>query len=286
MKSNYSILNRIGLIAAILLFFASCQEKFNPDSYAPVQSFGGFGRSSQIQPSNLVGHWAFENSLVDSVSGTVATGASTTFSTGIKGAGLQGADKAYVTSTPSNAVMGLQSFTVSLWVNVPQNTKGTYGLVSLSNTGDFWGNFDIFFEKSDKTTSTNGVFKYHVENWQTATTDKDTWSDNLNIGDVWNKWIHLAVTYDAASSTFVVYQNGTAINTKVNAGNGTLKFQNASALIFGTMQFNVTPSIGTAGGPQDWASYVLGKMDEIRIYKAALSADEVKALFQLEKLGK
>jgi hypothetical protein len=281
---KYSKINRIGLIAAILLLFASCQKKFNPDSYAPVQSFGGFGSSSQIQPSNLVGHWAFENSLVDSVSGTVATGVNTTFSTGIKGAGLQGADKGYVTSTPSNAILGLQSFTVSLWVNVPQNTTATYGLVGLSNTADFWGNFDIFFENGS--TSSNGIFKYHVENWKTATTDNETWSDNLSVGDVWNKWIHFAVTYDAGSSTFVVYQNGGAINTKVNTGNGALKFQNASALIFGTMQFNVTPSIGTAGGPQTWAGYVPGKMDEIRIYKAALSADEVKALYQLEKLGK
>lgn len=284
MKSNYSNISKLGLIASVLLLFASCQKTFNPDSYAPVQSFGGFGSSNQIQPSNLVGHWSFENSLIDSVSTTVATGVNTTFSTGIKGAGLQGADKAYVISTPSNAIIGLQSMTVSLWVNVPQNTKATYGLVCLSNTGDFWGNFDIFFENGS--TPTNGVFKYHIENWQTATTDKDTWSDNLSIGDVWNKWIHLAVTYNAASSTFVVYQNGSAINTKVNVGNGALKFQNASALIFGTMQFNVTPKIGTADGPQSWADYVPGKMDEIRIYKVALSAEEIKALYQLEKLGK
>ena len=130
------------------------------------------------------------------------------------------------------------------------------------------------------------MFKYHVENWQTASKDNETWSDNLAIGDVWNKWTHLAVSYNATSSTFVAYVNGSAVNTKVNAGNGPLKFQNASALIFGTMQFNATPSIGTAGGPQSWAGFVPGKMDEIRIYKVALSADEVKALYQLEKLGK
>jgi hypothetical protein len=209
---------------------------------------------------------------------------STNFSTGIKGAALQGTDKGYVISTPSNSIINLQSFTVALWANVPQNTKATWGLVNLSNTADFWGNFDIFFENGS--TSTNAVFKYHVENWQTATKDNETWSDALNIGDVWNKWVHLAVTYDAGSSTFVTYVNGASVNTKVNAGNGPLKFQNASALIFGTAQFNVTPSIGTAGGPQDWAGYTPGKLDEIRIYKVALNAEEIKALYQLEKLGK
>ena len=37
---------------------------------------------------------------------------------------------------------------------------------------------------------------------------------------------------------------------------------------------------------QDWASFVLGVMDELRIYKKALTADDVKALYNLENLGK
>jgi hypothetical protein len=72
----------------------------------------------------------------------------------------------------------------------------------------------------------------------------------------------------------------------VNAGNGNLTFQNATALIFGTMQFNATPSLGTAGGAQPWASYVPGAIDEVRIYNKALVAADIKALYQLEKLGK
>ncbi len=291
MKSNYSKLKGIGLIAAILLLFASCQKKFNPDSYAPVQSFGGFGSSNQIQPSNLVGHWAFENSLIDSVSSALGDGVGTSFTNGIKGQALQGANNGYFITTPTTAVLNLQSLTVSLWVNVPPNLTGTYGFVCLSNTNDFWGNFDVFFENLPSPNNvkdiTNAILKGHFENWTGPTTDHETWLGNFSIGAVWNKWTHIVFTYDAATSTFNVYVNGSSIVSPiVNAGNGNLTFQHASALIFGTMQFNAIPSIGTAGGPQDWASYVPGKMDEIRIYKAALTADEVKALYQLEKLGK
>ncbi|WP_431212902.1 hypothetical protein ACQ86N_45875 [Puia sp. P3] len=37
---------------------------------------------------------------------------------------------------------------------------------------------------------------------------------------------------------------------------------------------------------QSWASFLLGTMDEVRIYNKALSGGDVKALFQLENLGK
>jgi len=132
----------IGIV--MLLYVTACQKDFDPSSYAPVQSFGGFGSSGEIAPSNLVGHWSFENSLVDSVSGSAGTVVNNTFSNGIKGQALQGAAKGYFITTPSDAVKNLQSFTVSLWVNVPQNTKGIYGLFPLTNTGGFWGNLASF----------------------------------------------------------------------------------------------------------------------------------------------
>jgi len=169
-------------------------------------------------------------------------------------------------------------------VNVPQNTKGIYGLFSLTNTGGFWGNLDIFFENGS--TATNAVLKAHIDNWKTATTSNETSIDNTSIGDVWNKWTHITLTYGQTNSTFVAYVNGLPVRTTVKNGNATLKFQNVSAIIFGTSQFNATPSIGTAGGPQGWADFVPGAMDEVRIYNKALAAEEVKALWQLEKLGR
>jgi hypothetical protein len=287
MKQIYfRLLTATSLIVTIILFFTSCQKKFDPKSYAPIQSFGGFGSSSEVAPSNLVGHWSFENSLIDSVSSTVGNGVGTSFTNGIKGQALQGANSAYFITTPSTAVKSLQSMTISLWVNTPQNTTGTYGLVSLSNTNDFWGNIDLFFENGSS--PTNAQLKAHIENWTSPNTDHDTWLGAYGIGAVWSKWTHIALTYDAGTSSFNYYVNGSSIlaSPVVNAGNGNLTFQNATALIFGTMQFNATPSLGTAGGAQPWASYVPGAIDEVRIYNKALVAADIKALYQLEKLGK
>jgi hypothetical protein len=287
----YRLISVSSLIVSILFMIISCQEKFDPKSYAPIQSFGGYGASSDIAPTNLVGHWSFENSLIDSVSSAMGNGVGTSFTDGIKGQALQGADNGYFITTPSTAVLNLQSLTISLWVDVPPNLTGTYGFVCLSNTNDFWGNFDVFFENLPSTNNvkdiSNAILKGHFENWTSPTTDHETWLGNFSIGPVWNKWTHIVFTYDAATSTFNVYVNGSSIVSPiVNAGNGNLTFQNASALIFGTMQFNVTPSLGTAGGPQSWASYVPGAIDEVRIYNKALVASDVGALYQLEKRGK
>jgi len=284
MKITFCKITSVIIFIATCSFFTfSCQKKFDPKSYAPPQTFGGYSSSDEIASANLIGHWAFENSLIDSVSNTSGTGVGTSFTTGLKGQALQGADNGYVISTPSSSILDIQSFTIAFWVNTTQNTDGTFGLVCLSNTNDFWGNIDIFFENGS--TSSNAVLKAHIENWTETNTDNDQWLGAFSIGNVWNSWSHIVVTYDAGSSTFATYVNGVLINTTVKANNGNLKFQNASALIFGTMQFNADPSLGTAGGPQDWASYLPGAMDELRIYNKAITAGDVKALYQLENLG-
>ncbi|RTL55704.1 MAG: LamG domain-containing protein [Sphingobacteriales bacterium] len=286
MKRNkkYNILTYMAVLLLLASGFSSCQKSFDPASYAPAQTFGGYTTSREIAASNLVGYWGFENSLIDSVSNKNGNGVGTSFTTGIKGNALQGANNGYFITTPSSAVVGLKSFTISFWVNSPQNTNGTFGLVCLSNTQDFWGNIDIFFENGS--TPTNANLKAHIENWVNPTTDNDQWLGTFAAGNIWNKWSHIVLTYDATTSTFVTYLNGSAINTTVKAGNGPLTFQNASALIFGTMQFNTTPSLGTAGGAQGWASYMPGAMDEVRIYNKAIAAADVKALYQLQNLGK
>jgi hypothetical protein len=60
----------------------------------------------------------------------------------------------------------------------------------------------------------------------------------------------------------------------------------ASKIIFGTEQFQTTPSLGTAGGTQGWAGYLTGQLDEVRIYDVALSASDLKALIILQGKGK
>jgi hypothetical protein len=56
--------------------------------------------------------------------------------------------------------------------------------------------------------------------------------------------------------------------------------------VLGCVQFQTNPSLTSATGSQDWASYLTGSMDELRIYNAALTPAEVNALVVLQGKGK
>jgi len=276
MKNKYAKIVVIMSLAGLLI--TSCYKSFDPGSYAPAFTINGFTSSRDIKKANLVGYWAFEGSYIDSVSSKVATGVGTTFVNGFKGKAMQGAMSGYVISDITSAISNLHSFTISYWINTPLNTAGIVGTVNIARTDDFWGNLDMFYENGGTASST--VFKTHVNN-----NGNGAWIVD-NITNPWNTWMNVTITYDQGTSTFVTYINGSVLSTNVNAGFGSVIFQNATKLIFGTVQFQTSPSLGTAGGSQGWASYLTGIMDEIRIYNAPLTAAEVNSLVVLQGKGK
>ncbi|MFA6275727.1 MAG: LamG domain-containing protein [Pedobacter sp.] len=274
MKTKYFILLALGALG-----FSSCQKDFDPASYAPALNIGGYTSSDQVAPTNLVAYWSFDGNFNESKSNTVGTNAGTTFAVGVKGQALKGALNAYVTSNTPTAVQGLKSFTISCWENMPLNDKGIVGLVDISNTTAFWGNMTVFFENGG--TAASGNLKIHVNN-----NGVDNWLGNYAMTSPWDKWNHIVISYDQVSSTYKVYVNGSKIATQIIAGNGPLTFQNASKMVFGTVHFQTTPSLTTGTGKQDWASYLVGMLDEVRIYNKALSDDEISSLAKLEGRGK
>ncbi|MDP4207364.1 MAG: LamG domain-containing protein [Bacteroidota bacterium] len=267
------------IIAVTGLLLSSCYEKFDPASYAPALNIGGYTSSKQIAPSNLVGFWAFNGSLIDSVSNSAGVATGTGFSAGFKNLGMQGADKGYVLFTPGSAITGMHSFTIAYWVNSPVNANGIVGLVNLANTKNFWGNIDMFFENGS--TLDAAKFRAHITNG-TA----ETWISKDGLPNIFTKWAHFALSYDATSETFKLYVNGSLIVTQVQTGFGPINFTNSGNLVFGTVQFQTTPSQTSATDAQSWASYLTGQLDEVRIYNKALADGEVNALVLLEGRGK
>jgi hypothetical protein len=261
------------------MLLSSCYKKFDPSSYAPALSIGGYTSAKSIAPGNLVGYWSFDNNVTDSVTNTAGTNVGVGFVNGIKGAAMQGGVNKYVLFNPGSGIQNLQSFTVTSWVNSPQNTNGIAGILDIANTNSFWGNLTIFFENGG--TATNANLKVHVNN-----NGKDAWLGNYNITNAWNVWMNIAVSYDAASSTFKVFVNGSKIATQVVANFGPLQFQNATKMVFGTVQFQTTPSLTSATGSQPWASFMTGQLDEVRIYNKALAETDINALVKLEGRGK
>lgn len=280
MKNN-CFKNVLSMLASSLLL-VSCYKSFDANSYRPTFTVGGYATSAEIGAGHLVGYWAFDGSYIDSVSNAVATGVNTGFTAGFKGQALQGAADGYVISDLSAAIKNLKSFTVDFWINTAQNTNGIVTPVCISNDNDFWGALDMFYENGSTASSAN--FKVHY-GWQ----QKNDWFTTGFLTNPWNAWQNIAVTYDAATSTFNMYQGAKLVSggTLTVAGLGNVAFPSgANKIIFGTEQFQCTPSLGTAGGAQGWADYLKGQLDEVRIYDVALTAGDLQALVILQGKGK
>jgi len=265
------------LVAAFGLL--SCYKKFDTGSYAPALSIGGYTSADEIAPSNLVAYWPFNGDYVDQKSNVAGENTGTTFTNGIKAQALKGALNSYVLFDPTSAILGMESFTIAYWVNSPAPSNGIIGLVNLSKTDGFWGNIDMFFENGS--TNTDGKFRAHIQNDAI-----DSWVAKDGIVGLFDSWVHITVSYDAGSSTFKLYINGSLVSTNVATGFGPLHFTNAGKMVFGCVQFQTDPSLTSATGSQPWASYLTGSMDEVRIYNTALNDADVNALFKLEGRGK
>lgn len=268
--------------AFMCLVLTSCYKSFDASSFQPAFTVSGYTSSASIEANSLVGYWAFEGTYLDSVSKTAGTGVNTSFTPGFVGQAMQGANNGYVISALPNALKGLGSFTIDFWVNTPQNTAQT-ALMSISDNANFWGALDMFYENGSTATST--PFKIHLNDVTNNT--GDIWLTSWTLPTPWSSWQNIALTYDQASSKFVLYQNGTIIGSQTQAGAGAIAFPSTAAkLIFGTEQFQCSPSLGTAGGTQSWSGYLMGAMDEVRIYNKALTQTELQALIVLQGKGK
>ncbi|MFC3562354.1 LamG-like jellyroll fold domain-containing protein [Pedobacter jamesrossensis] len=276
MKTKYLL-----LMAVTSLGLSSCQKEFDPTSYAPALNIGGFTNSKQIASSNLVAHWSFDGSLVDSVSNTAGINSGTSFGTGIKGKSLQGANNSYFLSAPSSKITGLKSFTLTEWVNTPPPSNGIIGLFSLSNKSQFWGNLEVFIENGS--TNDNATIKIVFIN--NGVGDKTYTASN--VVNFFGKWNAFSVSYDETTSTVKVYVNGSRVSSgKLDGITGPLNFIDSGNLVFGTTQFMTTPSQTTSHSKEPWASYLTGQLDEVKIFNKALSDDEVGYLTKLEGRGK
>jgi len=273
------------------LLLTSCYKEFDPASYAPAFTINGYSSVNQIKHSNLIDYWAFQGGLSDSVTGVAATNNGTTFVNGFigKAIGLKVTNSAYVISDPAAALKGAQSFTISFWVNptfVDANSDGgidgIIGFVNIANNSDFWGYLDWFIENGSNPTS--ATLKIHFR----GTPSSDTWIVKSGVTGLFDKWSNHTLTYDATTSKMTYYMNGSVLVPSATAPwTGAVDFSGIGPLVFGCVQFQTNPSLGTAGGSQGWASWLTGTLDEVRIYNAALTADEVNALVVLQgKAGK
>lgn len=274
--------------ALTALVLSGCYDKFDPESYQPVFTIGGYAASDEIEPSSLVAYWSFEEEMAEAISGVTPTVHEVTQTNGFVGqaASFNANSPSWLIYETPEAVANLESFTISFWVNptfvdndANNAIDGIIGLMALSNPTQFWGNLEWFIENNSNPES--AIVKVILINNNDVSTDIVV----SNYQGLFDAWTNHTLTYDAATATLTYYVNGSQLATKTAPWTGPITFANNGPIVFGTAQFQTSPSL-TTHGPEDWASHLTGTLDEVRIYNKALSAADINALVVLQGKGK
>lgn len=205
----------------------------------------------------------------------------TTTTLGISGKGMQGSGLNYIKyAKPNNWISDATSFTVSFWFKLNGQTKnniggnGTEYIFSIPSTNGHWsgGQAMLFFE----TNATGTQIKFPVVDKNMA----DTWfvweGGNAIPGIADNTWRHCALVYDANTSKMTLYLNGVANANQASWGtHGNINFNPATA-----SEFRIGAGPQTVTNNDDWlGSTWKGGLDQFRLFTSALSASEVKSIF-------
>lgn len=276
------------LIAGLCIGLSACYDKFDPESYQPVFTISGFSAVDEIEPGSLVAYWSFDGDLNENLSGVEATNKETSIVNGFKGQAVNfnANSSSYLIYQPIPAIDEMESFTISFWVNpvfidndASNSIDGILGLVGISNPDRFWGNLEWFVENgSNPDAATVKVIITHNNEQETDIVVS-------NYKGLFDNWTNHTLTYDATTSMLTYYINGSTAATKTTPWTGPILFVNSGPVVMGAVQFQTEPSL-TNHGPEPWASYLTGAIDEVRIYSTALTDTEINALVVLQGKGK
>lgn len=297
MKNKYKFLAALSLSLVCINF--GCEEDLDSNEPIPYQPIGGYEFSDEIAPDNLVVKMSFENDVTDvknGLSGGAVTNA--TFENGVKGNAYKGSTSGFASfSNVSSSVSGLQSITASMWIKTTQHTGGAQCLFMLPKTTDFWGNIFVLIEG---TTEDRMLLKVHL---QKDVTPSIPWSGQWieHTGDnrlqgMYGTWKHLTWSYNAETSKYNIYVDGTKLVIPDGMSNrytsdpnvdgqplGALANSNVQGFILGGFQQHLG---APWGAPDGWMLPYTGMIDEFRIYNKALSDTDIRSLYLLEKDGR
>jgi len=276
-----------------------------------IPLIGGYVSSDSVAAANLISYFNFDNNVNDIAGSQTGTAVGVTYITGVRGQAYQGATGAYATVPASSAFASLQSFSVSVWYNLPSAAKPQSGQ---SDPGG------MFFVSGD--TGTTGANANEILLETDVPSASQLAADSVpihhgfnNIGGVplsWQNftmnsfdtatstWVHIVMTYNGSSSAYTFYENGQPIavssafgvstssilyDGSLPVGSGTPATQLQGNLIFtpappktliiGTWPpgvYGVSATLGSNGCFQ-------GALDELRVFNTALTQQEVVGLY-------
>jgi hypothetical protein len=313
MKTNKFLLKSMIALSSVA-FLISCGDDDAP-SLPPI---GGYNSADEIGADDLVAYWPLNGNGNESKSNTAPTAeVGVAWGMGIKG---QGANlTAGYLDYPSIAALAASpasgSVTVSVWAKLSNTKLVANGVSNISEVFNLSGptpgngvlgvlgethgltSSDSIQVKGRYETSYNGsqsggdiVNMIKMESWMI--------NDNENPANlikhvafpnkIGGTWAHIVYVFNGATAKNEIYVNG------VNVSNAPWVSRNGGVTPFNMVYATtVRPIIGArssfiagqAAGDA-WNKPMTGGVDELRVFKKALIASDIQALYDLEKAGR
>ncbi len=240
------------------------------EAYSP-----GLGNMAAWYPANGNG-----NEVVLGNNGTAVSGAG--YAAGKVGQAFTFDGNDDVVTAPNRADLQVTSaLTIDAWINPASTTQDQgAGVVAKGSfrTGAYA--IDIIQTDGDDANARTLRFFWHLDN----STNYQVFAPYWLTADKVGTWRHIAATYDSVSGDLKLYDNGVliAIASGVNKpAAGTLMTVNTHELSIGSRQGS-----GSGGGTGAYDLSFNGSIDEVEIFNRALSAAEIKSMYDASIAGK
>jgi hypothetical protein len=302
MKTNKFFLGALALTIGITAI-VSCGSD---DAAASLPPIGGFNSADEVAAADLVAYWPLNGTGVESKSNTApSTSVGASWETGAKGQGLKLNNGYLKYPNIAGLTSTLSAYTISAWIKVSNNKTAVAGsgtvssIFSMTRNNEWIGNLNLYAEtgrylttidtlivKQGFGSSVSGTQIYEslpkLEPWMISdnlvTPGKHVANANKNAG----RWTHVLATWSGADNKFIIYANGQKISNPAFEVRGT-----NTSLVLDAPTMPIIGAFGNFATTSDtWNTPMTGNVDEIRVYKKALTLAEIGALYELEKVGR
>lgn len=305
MKTNKIFISAFALSLAFVSF-TSCSS----DSGSSLPPIGGYDNAGQVGAADLVAYWPLNGNGKESISSTSPSSTvGTSYETGIKGQGAKMTNGYMKYPSISALTATMNAYTISAWAKLKNNQTPTTGsvsvLLSLSRPNEWEGNLNMYaetgqrpaveasgavndsivFKSGFRTTASDGQAYenlLHLEPWMIADNLVTPGKHVARPIAVGGTWAHVVATWDGTTNKFIVYINGMKSSNpafEIRGSNTSIVFDTPTAPVIGAFG-NVDTTADT------WNKPMTGSVDEIRVWKKALSAADVNSLYELELAGR
>lgn len=296
-----------GFLMASGLVLTSCGDD-DSSGGTTLPPIGGYNSADEVSAADLLAYWPMNGGGTEAVSNTAPNGQQgATFTAGMKGQALSLNNGFLKYPTIANLSSGMTSFTISTWVKIENNGSTGSVFLSLARPNEWAGNINFISETgwkpagNDSITFKGQIVSNNTLGWQdsrnatkmdqgmidhNATNGPDDPDHVAFANKVGGQWAHAVLSWDGATRMFRVYVNGQKISNPAWEKRGAA---DSPQFAFATPTHPVIGAFATAanGTPTDtWDKPMTGQLDEMRVWKKALSQADINALYELEKAGR